>query len=57
MKIEQGWKNEREQGAKGENAKGAGIKDSPPNIASLYCHGLLRFLFFIILILILFCPG
>ncbi len=27
MKREQGWENAREQGAKGENVKGAGRKD------------------------------
>ncbi len=29
MKREQGWKNAREQGAKGKNVKGAGSKDPP----------------------------
>ena len=33
MKREQGWKNAREQGTKGENVKGAGSKD-PPSRAS-----------------------
>ncbi len=29
IKREQGWTNDREQGAKGENVRGAGNKDPP----------------------------
>ena len=32
FKGEQGWKNTREQEAKGKNVKGAGIKDPPPSL-------------------------
>ncbi len=33
---EQGWKNARKQGARGENEKGAGSKDPPPQTQPHY---------------------